>query len=86
MKLIEQEILLKTVAYFGLTIDVPLDTRYLAASPRGKVTAWAQCAPKAISAHGGGYWWSGDDHDFLGEVAVVNLEGMNWEKSCVCVD
>ncbi|EBA6160812.1 hypothetical protein H8U31_001344 [Salmonella enterica] len=83
MKLIEQETLLKTVEYFGVMIEVTLDTNYLAASPRGTVTAWANCAPKAISAHNGGYWWSCDDNDFQGEVAVVDLEGMDWKQSCV---
>ncbi|EPT1451908.1 hypothetical protein ACVOZ6_003496 [Escherichia coli] len=85
MKLLKTESCITQVEYFGLVLDVPHDTRWLAASPRGLVTAWSDSQPQPIKAHGGGYWWTCDDHDFLGEVAQVDLEGMDWTKTCVCV-
>ncbi|EKK5568010.1 hypothetical protein PN823_004430 [Enterobacter hormaechei] len=85
MKLITPQSTLKTVDYFGIPLDIPHDTRYLAASPRGTVSAWSDSQPKPVKAYNGGYWWTGDDHDFLGEVAQVDLEGLDWTKTCVCV-
>jgi hypothetical protein len=81
MKLINTESNLKTVEYFGLLLDVPHDTWYLATSPRGEVSAWSEGKPQAIKSHNSGYWWSCSDHDCLGVVAVVDLEGMDWTQT-----
>lgn len=92
MKLITQEAFLKVVDFFGAQIEVPEETRFLAASPNGTVTAYVQCKPELVKAHGGGYWWGADDClinsgiNTLGEVAKVDLEGMDWTKTCVEIE
>lgn len=91
MKLISQEQLLKTVNFHGAALQVPEDARWLAASKGGTVYAFALCEPECIKARNAG-WWEGHDDSLvssgvnsLGEVAVVDLEGMDWTQTCVFV-
>lgn len=93
MKLIKELPMLKTVSFHGVIMQVPEETRYLAASANGTVTAYAICKPKlqktALGNHQ--FWWGLDDcmngcqDNTLGEVAQVDLEGMDWRDSIVCV-
>ena len=92
MKLIKQESFLKIVNFHGAELEVPEETRWLAASKNGTVNAFAICKPDCIRMHNGG-WWEGHDDcligggvNSLGEVAVVDLEGMDWTQSCLCVE
>ncbi|EAO3412059.1 hypothetical protein D0Q53_20375 [Salmonella enterica] len=94
MKLVNQLPLLKTVSFHGVEIQVPEETRYLAASANGTVTAYAICKPKlqktALGNHQ--FWWGLDDcmcgstDNTIGEVAKVDLEGLDWTKSIVSVE
>lgn len=90
MKLIASIVLLKKKTIFhGIEIEVPVATRYLAADSRGYVTAYAVCKPRIVTLICGRECWWGIDNclaNTLGEVALVDLEGMDWKTTLVAVD
>lgn len=90
MKLIASIVLIKKIAMFhGIELEVPGATRYLAADSRGYVTAYAVCKPRIVTLICGRECWWGIDNcleNTLGEVALVDLEGMDWRTTLVDVN
>lgn len=81
MKLISVETpATKAVEYFGLTINVPIDTRYLATDADGEVWSF-EFAPTPETDMWN--WWAAGSENTSDHVANVDLEGLDWRETLV---
>lgn len=67
----------KEVVYFGLSLDVPINTHWLAVDKLGYLYAYTDRYNKPrTSDH---YWYDRDKTAII--IAVVELEGMDWKDT-----
>lgn len=72
MKIIELYKLTRTVQYFGLTLIVPVDTKYIATDASAKIYAY-ECKPLLTS-----HKWVHIPHSRYDEICLVDLQEIYW--------
>lgn len=81
MRVLSQIVHTKDVDFFGHTLTVPDWVDYLAADSDGKVWGYEAWAP--VLSTNGTKWAPDWDDDQYGEMAEVDLEGMDWTQTLV---
>lgn len=72
----------KKVNYFGFIIIIPWFANYLAVDQDGTLNAF-QNKPELNEE--GFFWWTDPTCEQFQQVAVVDLEGMNWKETLIKV-
>lgn len=77
----------KTVSYYGITLQVPTDVKYLTTDEDGTVCGWGGSLPPETCTgqpQGEGIWCeSWMECGYLLEICSVDLEGVNWKNTLV---
>lgn len=78
MKLLDKD--LKLIEYFEIELYVPFWASWIAADSHGRIWVFAT---KPVKGFGNSYMSPiGSRYD---RIAIVDLEGMNWEETLVCI-
>lgn len=87
MKLIRvpKQRLMKQIEYFGLTLNVPEEAKYISVDTDGEIIVWFGIYKPYVRM----YTW--DVEDWVGEVieydlGQVDLEGVDWRETLVELD
>ncbi len=72
----------KKVNYFGLIIVIPWFANYLAVDQDGTLNAFQN---KPILNEKGLFWWTDPTCEQFQQIAVVDLEDMDWKETLIKV-